>query len=158
MTGILDRGVARGWARRAGTVTAAVAALGIATATTASAHHCYKIDWNDSARQQLATHRTAWMPLSDLGEMIIAAPAEQGGYDRPDCAASATAAVEAWMAAGGIEEEPLIHSRATVGSGAAYQGKAPKGFAYLEEADFVLLTQAIEADLLETCDGFELPA
>jgi len=143
------------WGRRAGAVAATVAALGIATATTASAHHCYKIDWNDSAREQLAKNRTAWMPLSDLGAMIIAAPLEQGGYNRPDCTASADAAVAAWMAETGTTAEPLIHSKATVGSGAAYQGKAPKGFAYLSEADFGVLVMAIDADLLETCDGFE---
>jgi hypothetical protein len=145
----------RVWGRRAGAVAATVAALGIATATTASAHHCYKVDWNDRAHEQLAKNRTAWMPLSDLGEMIIAAPVDQGGYGRPDCTASADAAVTAWMAQTGTAKEPLIHSRATVGSGAAYQGKAPKGFAYLSDADFGVLVMAIDADLAQTCDGLE---
>jgi hypothetical protein len=152
VTGTRHRNV---WGRRAGAVAATVAALGIATATTASAHHCYKIDWNDSAREQLAKNRTAWMPLSDLGAMIIAAPVDQFGYGRPDCAGSADAAVAAWMAQTGATQEPLIHSKATVGSGAAYQGKAPKGFAYLGDEDFMVLVMAIEADLVETCDGFE---
>ncbi|PFG39991.1 hypothetical protein ATJ97_2511 [Georgenia soli] len=145
---------ARTWRRRAGAVAAAVAAMGIASATSASAHHCYKVDWNDSAREQLAKNRTAWMPLSDLGAMIIGAPVEQGGYGRPDCAGSADVAVAAWMEQAGVSQEPLIHSKATVGSGAAYQGKAPKGFAYLSEDDFGVLVMAIDADLAQTCDGF----
>ena len=145
---------ARTWRRRAGAVAAVVAAMGIATATSASAHHCYKVDWNDSAREQLTKNRTAWMPLSDLGAMIIGAPVDQGGYGRPDCAGSADVAVAAWMEQTGTAQEPLIHSRATVGGGAAYQGKAPKGFAYLGDEDFGVLVMAIEADLAETCAGF----
>ncbi|WP_043502321.1 hypothetical protein [Georgenia sp. SUBG003] len=154
MTGTRHR-TARTWRRRAGAVAATVAALGVATATSASAHHCYKIDWNDSAREQLAKNGTAWMPLSDLGAMIVAAPIEEGGYDRPDCTGSADAAVQAWMSGTGTTAEPLIHSRATVGSGAAYQGKVPKGFAYLSDADFGVLVMAIDADLAATCPGFE---
>ena len=144
----------RAWRRRAGAVAATVAALGIATATSASAHHCYKVDWNDSAREQLMKNKTAWMPLSDLGEMIIAAPAEQGGYGRPDCTGSADVAVAAWMSQTGTKAEPLIHSKATVGSGAASKGKAPKGFAYLGDEDFGVLVMAIDADLAKTCPGF----
>ncbi len=151
MTGTRHRRV---WSRRAGAVAATVAALGIATATTASAHHCYKIDWNDSARQQLERNNTPWMPLSDLGAMIIAAPLDQEGYGLPECVGSADAAVAAWMAATSTTEEPLIHSRATVGSGAAYQGKAPKGFAYLTDEDFGILVAAIDADLAAPCPGY----
>lgn len=151
------RGRGRAFVRRGTMVAATTAALGIATATVASAHHCYKIDWNESARAQLEAHSTAWLPLSDLGEMIISAPAEEFGYGRPDCADTADRAIAEWMSATGTTAEPLIHTRATVGSGAAYQGKAPKGFAYLSDEDFMALTVLLENDLLETCEGFELP-
>ncbi|WP_277454566.1 hypothetical protein [Janibacter sp. DB-40] len=125
--------------RRSVGVIAGAAALTLGTATVASAHHCYKVDWNDKAAEQLARGGTAWLPLTDLGAMIIA---EEMG--QPQCAGYASIAVDHWMAETGATSEPLIHSKATVGGGAYYnKGKAPKPFGYLGEADFVILTDGL---------------
>lgn len=123
--------------RRTGAAVAGAAAITLATATVASAHHCYKVDWNDRAHAAVSSG-TAWMPLSDLGAMIISYD-----YGAPQCAYVADAVVADYMAAMGMTEEPLIHSRATTGSGAAYQGKTVKPFNYLGESDFVVLDAAL---------------
>lgn len=48
------------------------------------------------------------------------------------------------MAARGLTQEPLIHIKATVGSGAYYKkGHAPQPFSYLSEADFGELTVSL---------------
>lgn len=124
--------------RRSVGVIAGAAALTLGTATAASAHHCYKVDWNEKAYEQLSGGGTAWMPLSDLGAIILA---EEG---MPECAGYSSVAVEHWMAETGATSEPLIHSKATVGGGAYYnKGKAPKPFGYLGEADFVILEDGL---------------
>ena len=147
MTAPTQPSTARRMGRRAAVVTAAVAALGLATATAASAHHCYKTDWNAVAYERLAQGGTAWLPLSDLGAYFIAAPVEEGGYGAPQCTDVADDAVAAWMEATETTAEPLIHSRATAARGAAYQGRAPKGFMYLEDADFDILIGVIAAGI-----------
>lgn len=125
--------------RRSLGVIAGAAALTIGTATAASAHHCYKVDWNDKAYEQLARGGTAWLPLTDLGAMIIS---EDIGM--PECAGYASVAVDHWMAETGATSVPLIHSKATVGGGAYYnKGKAPKPFGYLGEADFMILEEGL---------------
>ncbi|WEV78049.1 hypothetical protein O9K63_15900 [Janibacter cremeus] len=125
--------------RRSVGVIAGAAALTLGTATAASAHHCYKVDWNDKAAEQLARNSTAWVSLTDLGAMIIA---EEIGI--PECAGYSSVAVEHWMAETGATSVPLIHSKATVGGGAYYnKGKAPKPFGYLGEADFTALDEGL---------------
>ncbi len=125
--------------RRSVGVIAGAAALTLGTATVASAHHCYKVDWNDKAYEQLSKGGTAWMPLTDLGAMIIS---EEIG--QPQCAGYASIAVDHWMAETGTTKVPLLHSKATVGSGSYYKrGVAPKPFAYLEEADFMILEEGL---------------
>lgn len=134
-------------ARRLGIAVAASATVGLAAATMASAHHCYKDEWQAAAYQHHAAGGTAWMPLSDLGAMIIS---EDIGL--PQCAYVADAVVADWMAATGTTVEPLIHSKATAGGGAAHQGKTVKPFSYLGEADFALLQAGIGAGV-EECTG-----
>jgi hypothetical protein len=123
---------------------AGTAALTIALAGTASAHHCYKEDWNDAAFAQLSQGGTPWQPLSDIGEFVIA---EEIGL--PQCAYVADGVIADFMTAKGLTEEPMIHTRATVGSGAGYQGKDVP-FNYLTDADFALLDALLEP-AIEDC-------
>lgn len=127
--------------RRAATTTAAAAALGLATASMASAHHCYKVDWNERAYAQLSQGGTPWMSLTTLGGMIIA---EDIGM--PECAGYASVAIDHWMAETGATSVPLIHSKATVGGGALHnnpQGRTPKAINFLGEADFPILDEGL---------------
>jgi hypothetical protein len=128
---------------------AAAAAFLVTSAGTASAHHCYKEQWNAAAYENHLRGNTAWMPLSDMAVEFVLAPmglAEQ-------CAWAADAAVEDYMAAMGMTQEPLIHSKATIGSGAYYKkGKAPGRIAYLEDADFAVLEGALMTHV-EACLG-----
>lgn len=118
--------------RRLGIAVAGAGALAIAVAGPAAAHHCFKDEWQDAARAQLTQGKTPWMPMSDF---IAFAITEEFGL--PDeCAAHADQFVAAWMTHAGVDEEPLIHMRATVGGGAAHQGRAPQPMSYLEDADF----------------------
>ena len=123
--------------RRTGAAVAGAAAISLATASIASAHHCYKVDWNDRAYAAVSSG-TAWMSLSDLAGMVIS---EQIGL--PQCAYVGDAVAADYMAAKGMTEEPLIHSKATTGGGAAHRGKTVKPFSYLNEADFVILDEAL---------------
>lgn len=134
----------------AGRATATVAlalTLTIVGATAASAHHCYKDDWADAAYQHHAQGGTAWVTLSDLGTMFLIPPElqEQCGYVADD-------AVADFMAAHGLTQEPLIHSQATVGSGAAYQGRGSMPFSYLSDADFEELSISLLTGLA-ACAG-----
>ena len=139
----------RTWAARGMTVAAATAALSIVTASSASAHHCFKEDWADAAYAHHAAGGTAWIPLTQLGQMIISAPAPDGA-GMPECASYFDAELlQPWLESKDLAQEPLIHFRATVGGGAYYKkGKAPAPFDYLGDEDFValdaLLGQAIE--------------
>jgi hypothetical protein len=112
---------------------AALAVVGLLTsAGAASAHHCYMDSWTDAAYQHLSAGGTAWVSLSDLGTMYLIPPELQS-----ECGWAADQAVADWMEMNGVEQEPLIHSRATTGSGAFYKkGMAPKPFSYLSESDF----------------------
>jgi hypothetical protein len=133
--------------RRAGLVAAGAAALVLAGGTAASAHHCYVEDWNDAAYQHLSQGGTAWMPLSDLADLVLA---EEVGL--PQCVGYGDVAAEFFMEAKGLDEEPLIHSRATVGGGAKHiAGIEPAPFDYLDfEVDGPLLDAAIGA-AVEAC-------
>lgn len=126
--------------RRATAALALTAALSIVGATTASAHHCYRDQWSDAAYQHHLRGGTAWVPLSDLGKMFVIPP-----EDQERCGHVADDAVAAFMEAEGLTQEPLIHSRATTGSGAAYQGRNVKPFSYLSEEQFEALTQDLLA-------------
>lgn len=139
--------------RRTGTVVAAAASIGLAGSTMASAHHCYRDYWQPQAYQQHLKGNTPWMPLSDMGTMFLIGPdyAAQCGYVADD-------AVAALMAERGLTQEPLIHTRATVGSGAAYQGKAPQPFSYLTEDDFGELTMSVVTGMATCAPDWQLPA
>lgn len=130
-------------------VAAAVAAgLLTVTAGTASAHHCYKEHWAEAAHENHLRGNTPWVPLSDLGVMYLIPPELQA-----DCAWTADAAVADFMAAHGMPQEPLIHTKATVGSGAYYKkGQAPGPFGYLDDADFMELDVLLGGYLAE-CAG-----
>lgn len=138
--------------RRVGTVAATAAVITLAGSTMASAHHCYRDYWQPNAYAQHVKGNTPWMPLSDMGTMFVIGPdyAAQCGYVADD-------AVAAWMAKGGLTQEPLIHTKATVGSGAAYQGKNVKPFSYLTEEDFDELTMAIVAGMATCAPEWQLP-
>lgn len=138
--------------RRAGTVAATVTAISLAGTSMASAHHCYKNYWQPNAYAHHVNGGTAWMPLSDMGTMYLIGPeyAEQCGW-------VADQAVADFMRTHGLTQEPLIHSRATVGSGAAYQGKTVKPFSYLSEEDFGELTMAVVAGMSECAPEWQLP-
>ena len=103
----------------------------LGTTTVASAHHCYKDQWADAAYQHHLAGGTAWVSLSELGAMFIIPEEFQA-----DCAWAADAAVQDFMEAEGLDQEPLIHSTAITGSGAYAKGKAPKPFSYLSETQF----------------------
>jgi hypothetical protein len=130
-----------------GSIVAATAALVLVGSSAASAHHCYKDEWQAAAYAHHLAGGTPWMPLSDMGQMYLIPEALQ-----ESCGYVADDAVEAFMAANGLTQEPLIHAKATVGSGAAYQGKEPKPFSYLSEAQFESLTVDL-MERLEECAG-----
>ena len=110
---------------------AAAAAFLVTSAGTASAHHCYKEQWNAAAYENHLRGNTAWMPLSDMTVMFMASPEE------PWCAGVVDAAVHSWVHEAGFEQEPLIHSRATIGGGAFYKkGKMPPPIDYLTDDQF----------------------
>ena len=139
--------------RRTGTVAAAAAAITLAGSSVASAHHCYRDYWQPQAYEQHLKGNTPWVPLSDLGTMFIIGPeyAEQCGYVADD-------AVKDWMVANDVTQEPLIQSRATVGSGAYYKtGKEPKPFNYLSDEDFGMLTAAVVAGMADCDSDWEPP-
>jgi hypothetical protein len=124
---------------------AGAAALSIAVAGTASAFHCYKEDWNDAAYAHLSQGGTPWLPLSDLGEIVVATE-----IGLPQCTYVVDGVVADFMTAKGLTEEPLIHTRATAGGGAAHQGKDVPPFNYLTDADFVLLDSLL-GPAIEDC-------
>lgn len=96
------------------------AALILASTGTTSAHHCYKQDWADAAYQHHRAGGTAWVSLSDLGRQFMVPEELQEA-----CGWVADEAVADFMAIKGLEQEPLIHSKATTGSGAYAKGRAP---------------------------------
>jgi hypothetical protein len=128
--------------RRVTTTVALAAALTMVGATAASAHHCYKDEWADAAYRHHLQGGTPWVPLSDLAASFL--PAE--------CAWVADEVVADFMADNGMAQEPLIHSRATVGGGAMQRGNDPRPFSYLTEAQFETLTIDLMAGL-EACAG-----
>jgi hypothetical protein len=125
-------------------VAAGAAALTMALAPAASAHHCYKVDWNENAYANLAKG-TAWMPLSDMAELFVAEFA-------PTCTGLGIGddAVAAWMADSGTAQEPLVHTRTVVGGGAFHNaGKTPPPINYLSDADFVFLEEQLGTLIVE---------
>ena len=139
--------------RRTGTVASAVAAMTLAGSSMASAHHCYKNYWQPNAYTQHLKGNTPWMPLSDMGTMFIIGPeyAEQCGSVADDVVAD-------FMEARGLTQEPLIHSRATTGGGAAHQGKTVKPFSYLSDEDFEVLTVGIIDGMATCAPEWQMPA
>lgn len=121
-------------ARRTGVVLAGTAALTMGLGSSAWAHHCYKDAWQEAASEQLAGGGTAWMPMTDFVGMMITS---FGG--EPDCVANADDWVAAWMAEYGVEDEPLIHMKATVGGGANMKDYEPAPFEYLGDEEFGFL-------------------
>lgn len=133
-----------GIARRLGAVATGAVAIVVASASVASAHHCYKDEWAQAAYDHLKGSNTAWVTLSDLGTMFLLTPEQQ-----EVCAFVVDDAVEAWMEDREMSQEPLIHSKATVGSGAFYKkGMAPKPFEYLGDSDFMALEMAVVEGLI----------
>lgn len=137
--------------RRAGAATALAAAVGLIGASVANAHHCYKEVWADAAYAHHLAGGTAWTPLSDMGAELI-------GPGSPQCHYIADEVVADFMAARGLTKEPLIHSRATTGSGAAYQGKDVRPFSYLGEAEFGELTLGIITGMATCNPKWSMPA
>lgn len=129
---------------RATATVALAVAMTMVGATAASAHHCYREQWADAAYQHHLRGGTAWVPLSDLGAMFVIPPELQD-----ECGYVADDVVAGFMADYGLEQEPLIHSRAVVGRGAGYQGKDVP-FGYLTEQQLEALTMDLLA-AVETC-------
>ncbi|GAA4426602.1 hypothetical protein GCM10023169_25560 [Georgenia halophila] len=115
---------------------AGAAAFSLALATTASAHECYKEDWSDAAHARLSQGGTAWLPMSDLGEYVVAV--EMG---LPECAYVVDGVVDDYVAMTGLDAEPLVHSRATIGGGPERGGRAAPPISYL---DFSILGPLLE--------------
>jgi hypothetical protein len=139
--------------RRGLATVAAATALGIAASAAASAHECYRDTWLGGSYDRVASG-TPWTPLSDLGVWYLIGPeyAQQCGY-------VADEAVTTWMASKGLEEEPLVHGRATVGGGAEYYaGREPRPFSYLGEEDFFVLTMLVVDGMATCAPEWELPA
>jgi hypothetical protein len=130
-----------------GSIVAAAAALVLVGSSAASAHHCYKDEWRAAAYAHHLAGGTPWVSLSDMGQMFFVPPELQ-----ETCGYIADDAVEAFMTANGLTQEPMIHSKATVGGGAAHQGKDVKPFSYLTEAQFEVLTMDL-FERLEECAG-----
>ena len=129
--------------RRLGAIASGAIAIAVASASVASAHHCYKDDWAQAAYEHHLAGGTAWVSLSDLGTMFLLTPEQQAV-----CSFVVDDAVATWMDERDITQEPLIHSKATVGGGAFYKkGKAPGPFEYLGDADFMALEMAVAAGL-----------
>ncbi|HLS44672.1 MAG TPA: hypothetical protein VK045_04510 [Ornithinicoccus sp.] len=134
-------------ARRASAVVASAAALTLGLAGTASAHHCYKVNWSEVAHAHHMQGNTAWMPLSDLVEMYILPEVFQGA-----CEGFGDRAAELYMKGTGLVQEPLIHSKATIGTGekAHPKGKQPMSIdflgnheALLDEVIFQIATECL---------------
>lgn len=135
--------------RRAGAVTAATAALAL-VGSAASAHHCYKEEWQDAAYAHLQQGGTPWMPLSEFVVLIME-------WEYPEGVATQCAHIAGPLVADFVEykelgQEPLIHSRATAAGGAYHNaGRAPAPFNFLAE-DFDYLIPALDAGVSE-CMG-----
>ncbi|WP_181409457.1 hypothetical protein [Ornithinimicrobium kibberense] len=129
---------------------AAGAALSLVGATAASAHECYKHDWQEQAYERLAANGTAWVPVSGMVRMFLLAPDEQ-----ETCGPVADAVVADWVQLWGFEQEPLVHSRATIGAGAHAKGKNPPPIGYLTDDHFGSLFGMLMPALVEA--GCTLP-
>ena len=134
--------------RRTATVVGGPTAPHALAAGAASAPPCRK-EWNDAARAQVSSG-TSWMAMSDFTGFAIMNFLPGG---TPACAAHADEFTASYMAAKDLATEPTVHMKATVGGGAAHQGKEVKPFSYL---DFAVLEGLIagEAD----CDGVSFPS
>ena len=130
-----------------GSIVAATAALVLVGTTAASAHHCYKDEWQAAAYQRHLAGGTAWVPLSDLASTFIEPE------DQELCGYIGDEVVADFMLAYGLTQEPILHSRAIVGGGALHhKGKEPAPFSYLVEEHFVWLTGELTSRLTE-CKG-----
>lgn len=138
--------------RRAGSVAAATAALAL-VGSAASAHHCYKEEWQDAAYAHLSQGGTPWMPLNEF--VVLVMEWEYSAKVATECAPIAGPLVEDFMDYKGLRQEPLIHMKTTVGSGAFMNGNAPGPFNYLEE-DFDYLLPALDAGV-SACMGWGEP-
>lgn len=114
---------------RTSSVLAGASALAMVAAGPASAHHCL-MDFKDAARAQVASG-TSWMMLSDY----LAFAAVNFVEVSEECAANAESWTTQLMAHKGLETEPFVHMKATVGGGAAHRGKDVPVFTYLSEDD-----------------------
>lgn len=132
-------------------VASGAVAIAVGNASLASAHHCYKESWADAAYAQLSQSNTAWVSLSDMGKQFLVAPDEL-----EECGYLIDEAVAEFMDAHDLEQEPLIHSKATIGSGAYYKkGKEPGKIRYLTDDQFGHLTMLVFEKL--EANGCSLP-
>ena len=85
----------------------------MASASIASAHHCYKVDWNDAAYEHVSSG-TAWWTLNDLGAMTPP-PARGRPRGAPGAAARAVPRA-AWGAPPGAGGGPTLPGQGRTGS------------------------------------------
>ncbi|PVG83249.1 hypothetical protein DDE18_08090 [Nocardioides gansuensis] len=124
--------------RRAWAAIAGASAVALLAAGPASAHHCL-VNFNEAAQAQVA-EGTAWMPLGDFIEFAVV----NFGGASPACAAHADEWAAEIMEIEGLESEPNVHMKATVGGGAAHRaGREPVPFNYMDvEGDLFPLIAA----------------
>ena len=85
----------------------------MASASIASAHHCYKVDWNDAAYEHVSSG-TAWWTLNDLGAMIITQ--DLGLPQGPSGAVAPAVPPPAWGGAPGAGGGPTLPGQGRTGS------------------------------------------
>jgi hypothetical protein len=132
----------------------AIAVAGVASLTiapAAMAHHCYKAEWQEAAHAQVKAG-TPWMAMTDFTALVVGTEFSAA----PECTAHADEWVAAWMAVNDVDQEPLIHMRATAGGGAHDRnGKEVPAISYLDGADFGFLVGQVLAE--PDCQGVEFP-
>lgn len=117
----------------------------VMSAGPASAHHCFFVEPNSTADYNRMVHSGVFVPLSDLIELFE-------GETIGGCAATYDYLAMLIAANHGMDSEPLVNTKATMGGGAAHiAGNEPPPFDYLGDADFDTLIGGVE-DGLALCD------
>lgn len=128
----------RFFAKRAGVVTAATAALVLAGTSSASAHFCYKT-WETEQSAAGKGGSSAWMSFEAIASMFVV-----DASGDPLCLAG----IQELATAAGVELDTMINIRGTMAGGKFEQdGTGNKAISHL---DFMAL-EAATAGAFETC-------
>ena len=132
-----------------GSIVAATAALVLVGSSAASAHHCYKDEWQAAAYAHHLAGGTPWMPLSDMGQDVPHSAGAPGvvRLRRRRCCRSVhgsershAGAADPQQGDGRRVEQPT-------------RARSVKPFSYLADADFEWLTVDLLERLDECADG-----